>query len=119
LLDEKEMRANIDSEKSVEILNRHVLGARRLRHACVRDENVQPVANDTAKPSWPGCVPRPEQQDPTLLPKPGNIDQSRALRPPSLSLRSPDIIRHSSPYLAARAVWLPDMISFALTGGIL
>jgi hypothetical protein len=48
VLDEKERRANIDREEAIEILNRRLLDARRLRHACVRDENVQSVANDTA-----------------------------------------------------------------------
>jgi hypothetical protein len=54
LLDEKERRADIDREKAVEILNRRVFDARRLRHAPVCDENIQPVADDIA--SLPGQV---------------------------------------------------------------
>jgi hypothetical protein len=58
LLNQKERRANIDSEKAVEILNSRVLNVRRLCYACVRDEDIQPVANDTAnlprQVVWPG-----------------------------------------------------------------
>jgi hypothetical protein len=54
LLNEKERRANIHREKAVEILHRRVFDVRRLPHACIRHENVQPLANDRA--NLPGQI---------------------------------------------------------------
>jgi hypothetical protein len=65
LLNEKERRADVYREEAVEILNGRIFDVRRLRHARIRNENVQPVASDIANmpgqvvsPVWSGKIRR-------------------------------------------------------------
>ena len=50
LLHQEERRADVDGEEVVEVLDRGVLDARRLRDAGIGDQDVEPVADDGADP---------------------------------------------------------------------
>ena len=50
MLHQEERRADVHGEEAVEVLDRGVLDARRLRDAGVGDQDVEPVADNGADP---------------------------------------------------------------------